>query len=88
MAAQFILDYMDNAFSEWWESISYSLWLVPVFQNEYTSFCYQDACGLQSQINVLEDGFSKIDRFYKDSVLWNVISKKVQPNLYLSNTLL
>jgi len=88
MAAQFILDYMDNAFSEWWNSISYSLWLVPVFQNEYTSFCYQDACGLQSQINVLEDGFSKIDRFYKDSVLWNVISKKVQPNLYLSNTLL
>ena len=88
MAFQFILDYMDNAFSEWDNSIPNSLWLVPVFQNEYQKFCYQDACGIKSNFNILEDGFSKIERFYNDSVLWRVLWKKIEPNLYLVNTLL
>lgn len=88
MAYQFILDYMDKAFSEEWRSLAQSVWLVPVFLNEYQSLCYQDACGLKSNFNILEDGFSKIERFYKDSVFWKVLWKKIQPNLYLVNTLL
>ena len=88
MAFQFILDYMDNAFSEWWDSLSYSLWLVPVFQNEFTNKCYQDACGLESNIDILKDWFAIIKRFYNDSVFRRVVWKKIQPNLYLVNTLI
>lgn len=88
MAFQFILDYMDYAFVDWWTSLSNSIWLAPVFQNEFSKYCYQDACGLESKISILEDGFSSIKRFYEDSVFRRVVSKKIQPNLYLTNTLL
>ena len=88
MALQFILDYMDYAFAEDTISLSKALWLVPVFQNEFTRNCYQDACGLESKLTILEDGFALINRFFKDSVFWKVVSKKIQPNLYLVNTLL
>ena len=87
MALQFILDYMDYAFIENSSSIAKSLWLVPVFQNEYTQNCYQDACWIESNISILEDGFSLIKRFYNDSVFRKVVWKKIQPNLYLVNTL-
>ena len=88
MAFQFILDYMDNAFSEWWNSLPYSLWLVPTFQNEFTSKCYQDACGIKANIDILKDWFATINRFYNDSVFRKVVWKKIQPNLYLVNTLI
>jgi hypothetical protein len=88
MAIQFILDYMDNTFSDWNISISKSIWLVPVFENEFSHFCYQDSCWISNNLLFLEDGFKKIDRFYTDSVFWKVLWKKVQPNLYLLNTLL
>ena len=42
----------------------------------------------KANFNILEDGFSKIERFYNDSVLWRVLWKKIEPNLYLVNTLL
>lgn len=88
MAIQFILDYMDNAFSDWNTSIPKAIWLVPVFENEFLQLCYQDSCWLSNNVSILEDGFSKIDRFFNDSVLWKVLWKKVQPSLYLMNTLL
>ena len=86
MAFQFILDYMDFAFIDLSSSLSKSMWLVPVFQNEYSKNCYQDACDLESKISILEDGFSSIKRFYEDNIFRRVVSKKIQPNLYLTNT--
>jgi hypothetical protein len=86
MAFQFILDYMDFAFIDLSSSLSKSMWLVPVFQNEYSKNCYQDACNLESKISILEDGFSSIKRFYEDNIFRRVVSKKIQPNLYLTNT--
>lgn len=88
MATQFILDYMDYAFSDGSLSLAKDLKLIPVFQNEYKVSCHQDDCWLPQKFYILEGAFEKIKRFVDDQTFWWVIEKKVQPNLYLNTTLL
>lgn len=83
MIDQFLLDYMDGAFQE--DSSFLMSGMIPVFQNQFTRFCGENACELPSDFVVLENWKSKIQKFLNDRLLWKTIEKKVQPDLYLKN---
>lgn len=59
--------------------------MLPVFQNEFQENCGVLACNLPENIVIIEKGVEKIQRFLEDRLLWKVIEKKVQPDLYLKN---
>lgn len=78
---QFLLEYMDLAFQT---SASFlGSGMIPVFQNQFSQFCGADACSLAQELVILENGPAKIEKFLNDKLLWKVIEKKVQPDLYL-----
>ena len=89
MALYFVSNYMvEFSFWDWKNSMALDSKLSPVFQNEYEANCRQDACSLSQSFTILEDAYWKILKLLNDSAFWNVIEKKVQPNLYLEKTLL
>lgn len=79
---QFLLDYMDRAFASWENALAMKAKMLPVFQNEFQANCWTSACDLPAEIVVIEKGTEKIQRFLQDKLLWKVIEKKVQPDLY------
>lgn len=80
---QFLLDYMDSAFQS---SVPFlGSGMIPVFQNQFTQTCGADACSLPQELVILENGPAKIEKFFNDRLLWKIIEKKLQPDLYLKN---
>lgn len=80
---QFLLDYMDFAFSSWEYSFASSANMIPVFQNEFAYICKDSLCNLSEELVIIKNGPAKIQRFLKDKLLWKVIEKKIKPDLYL-----
>lgn len=57
--------------------------MLPIFQNEFQAHCGAESCSLPQELVILENGPAKIEKFLNDKLLWKVIEKKVQPDLYL-----
>jgi len=83
---QFLLDYMDRAFSEQENSIIDSFWMLPVFQNEYDKKCSLNGCWLGSNLNIMWNNVEKLHNFLEDWMLKRIIEKKIQPDLYFKYT--
>ena len=83
---QFLLDYMDRAFSEQWDSIVDSFWMIPVFQNEYDKKCALNGCWLGSSLSIMWNNVERFHSFLEDWMLKRIIEKKIQPDLYFKYT--